>query len=232
MAASYVSACTNGTNVGANPTSISVALAAAPTAGDQVVAVTALFRSGSAPVLTSVTDDRNAGNYLDGTSILAGTTDKLWLHYKENIATVTTPYNVAANGLTCTAGSLTVHVARGLATSSSLSGTNTGTATSPNPSSGSITPSTNAIYFGACLYSGNTTTITEDTVGGWTLGREEDEANVNEPQNVEYRVGSGAQTAGWTLGASRIWGALLCGFVDSISNPNVLNVQPQQYVLM
>lgn len=109
-----------------------------------------------------------------------------------------------------TTGDITVVIAEfsGMATSSSLDKTATGTALAATTHTSNATASTaqaDEVLWGVFTHDGANTTITEDTGGGWAIVQENEGGTANVPIAVEYRIVASISTysAKWTTGAAR-----------------------------
>lgn len=103
-----------------------------------------------------------------------------------------------------TTGDITCVIAEfsGVATTTPLETTNTGTATDTAVSGGSVTPAANgALLWGGMTFDGATTTITE----AMTIVQENEAGSTSMPVGCEWKeqAVAAAEAATWTLGASR-----------------------------
>lgn len=111
---------------------------------------------------------------------------------------------------------MAIYELSGTATSVWVDGQNkkTVTVTSSAGSSGTSVPTVGPrFYFAGITYYGDSTTITPDDLVNWTQ-QNEDESSSYTTLNVCTRAGTGDKSCAWTLGANRIWAAMIAAYKD------------------
>jgi hypothetical protein len=194
---------------GANVSSIQASFASPPADGNFLVVAVSAWNGGT-EAISSVTDNQSGNTYSLAVSQARPGDGKLFLYHCPNVnhdsGTFTITVTFGGSGYY---GSVAILEYSGVATSSPLDTTNSGSGTSTTPSSGSVSPTGTCLYLGA-VYPAVTTTITAD--GGWT---QRQELESGEALSVIEQVTSGSLTAGWTLGSSGGWAALIAAFDEA-----------------
>lgn len=100
----------------------------------------------------------------------------------------------------------------GNATSSILDSTNSATGSSTAVSSGAASPAGNCFYVGLGTCGGTVT-----WAKAWTLLHEQLNSATGSVFCSEYMIGTGAQTATWTLSGSRAWAACVAAYKEAVA---------------
>jgi hypothetical protein len=193
-------------------TSFPVALPAGATAGNLVVLAVVYF--GGTPAATFVTDNTGSNTWAQaGVWKTTGGGDLVGLFYAANVIaatkTITVHYSAAMTRVTLCAAEFS-----GVATSSPLDATNSGTGSSRTPNSGTITPAAANELFLFVVTGDSSTTIA--TVTGWTnLGKEQSTSTFGE-MGFDFLVNSGSTALGVNqtnlLGTSTAWACMVAAF--------------------
>lgn len=182
------------------------------TAGSFITVSGAHFRDTTAPTSVAVTDSKS-NSYTDVELGISKIRMTIGYNNAGTRGTTHTVTSTASGGAGVSSGS-TVGGQEwdGIdAAPTVVNGNNTTTSTTPNVS---VTTAAASLVVGVMAYGGASTTI---AVGGSTTQAQEvDESSTQQAQNVGYRVAqNGSSQLDWTLGASRLWGAVAIGVTES-----------------
>jgi len=199
-----------------NVTSIGKTFTSTPVVGNYIfVFVGAWTSAGTAPTITSVTDNKgNSYSLARQQSVIniAGSRANVWIYYAK-VATATATFTVTVNFSASVLPTLGISEFSGVKATSPLDASNNGgTGSSTSASSGSITPTGTCLYLGQVGHAGSGTT-TPSTSGSWAQLVEIDENNDSQVQNIAYVIGSGAKSETWTIPNSA-WGAQAVAFQE------------------
>jgi len=184
------------------------------TSGNLLVATASTWISGTAPTMTFSDNKSNDWSVNAISQLGSGSAIRVAIGYSASVtggATHTVTVTPSASCDIC----LGAEEISGAKTSSPITGTPVGAAgSSTAASSGSTTPAGNAIVIGAAVYTGATTTLVLNWASASQLHNEPD--TTYPTLGSAYIATSGAQTAAWTLGASRAWGACVAAFAEAV----------------
>ena len=202
-----------GTFSGGEAASLAVTSASrTSTAGSLLTVGSGHFRDTTAPTSFLVTDSKS-NSYTDvelGISLI-----RLGIGYNNagTRGTLHTVTSTASGGTGASPGSsITVHEWGGIDASPTIvSATNTATGTAV---SAAVAVSAASLALGVVVYNGASTTIA--VASGTTEIAEQDENSDLQAQNCGYKVAqTGTPQLDWTLGASRLWGAVIVCFTEA-----------------
>lgn len=193
-------------------TQLDASFAAPPAAGNTIVA---LLATDNAP--TSIDDNAANGAYTQAvTNSIAGA--RVYVHYKENIATVGGTFTTSAHfasGSFCSLGAVEVS---GLATSASLVGTSVNNGSTQAVSTGSIT-GTGVPGIAIGLFTLTPGTASDDCTFDFTQIHKET-FDVGAPHCSEYWLGTPPKNLTWTQGSTfQIWVSAGAAFAEPGAPP-------------
>ncbi|MBP7735967.1 MAG: hypothetical protein KA369_08345 [Spirochaetes bacterium] len=215
MAASVVKKAPSGSSLsggGAGTSTTALAFGSAVTAGNLIVVVLQRWREASGTLAAATISD-GAGNtwYKDAESINTRDGVTIWHCYANSSVAMSITAAFSDSAYWCISAYEVSGIAAGL--TAGASGNNTGSGSSTSPSAGAVSPSGTCFYIGGVEFDA---AVTCTEASGWTLGGE-DESWTYAAGAVEYRTGSGSQTASWTLGTSSKWAAAVVAYAEAAS---------------